>query len=127
MQQGVHCVEVIQQVKTAVRLTVMAMLACLGSITVAQMVIARKGNTVGGIKLCHRGITAHILAHAVAKLQYRAHGLAGHGVQHSGGGMAAVRGREGNGFAVEFGHGHSSPLIFFQYCAKACSFLLSPG
>ena len=127
MQQCVHCVEVIQQVKTAVRLTVMAMLTGLGGIAVAQMVIARKGNTVGGIKFCHRGITAHILTHAVAKLQHRAHGLAGHGVQHSGGGMAAVRGREGNGFAVEFGHGHSSPLIFFQYCAKACSFLLSPG
>jgi len=46
-------------VKTAVRLTVMAMLTGLGGIAVAQMVIARKGNTVGGIKLCHRGITAH--------------------------------------------------------------------
>ena len=96
-------------------------------IAVAQMVIARKGNTVGGIKLCHRGITSHILAHAVAKLQNCTHRLAGHSVQHSGGGMAAVRGRKGNGLAVEFGHGHSSPLIFFQYCAKACSFLLSPG
>ena len=127
MQQCVHCVEVIQQVKTAVRLTVMAMFPCLGGIAVAQMVIARKGNTVGGIKLCHRGITAHILAHAVAKLDDCPHRLAGHGVQHSGGSMAAVRGREGNGFAVEFGHGHRSPLIFFQYCAKACSFLLSPG
>ena len=127
MEQAVHCVQVVQQMQAAVRLTVMAMLPCLGGIAVAQMVIAHKGNTVGGIKLCHRGITAHILTHAVAKLQYRTHRLAGHGVQHSGGGMAAVRGREGNGFAVEFGHGHSSPLIFFQYCAKACSFLLSPG
>ena len=127
MQQCVHCVEVIQQVKTAVRLTVMAMLTCLGGIAVAQMVIARKGNTVGGIKLGHGRVAAHILAHTVAQLQNCTHRLAGHGVQHSGGGMAAVRGREGNGFAVEFGHGHSPPLIFFQYCAKACSFLLSPG
>ena len=127
VDDAVHRVQVIQQVVTTARLAIMAVFPFVCGTAVTQVVVAGQSYAALGIPLRHGAVALYILAHAVAKLQNCTHRLAGHGVQHSGGGMAAVRGREGNGFAVEFGHGHSSPLIFFQYCAKACSFLLSPG
>ena len=79
-------------------------------------------------KQTHRSdIPFGIFAHTVAELKDSPHRLAGYGVEECGGGVLSVRRREGDGFAVEVGHDYSSPLIFFQYCAKACSFLLSPG
>ena len=127
MQDTVHRVQVVQEVETAIRLTVVAVLPCLGGVTVAEMVVARQRNAVGSVELGHRCIAAHIFAHAVAELKDSPHRLAGYSVEECGGGVLSVRRREGNGFAVEVGHDYSSPLIFFQYCAKACSFLLSPG
>ena len=127
MQDTVHRVQVVQEVATAIRLTVVAVLPCLGGVTVAEGVVARQCNAVGSVELGHRCIAAHIFAHAVAELKDSPHRLAGYSVEECGGGVLSVRRREGNGFAVEVGHDYSSPLIFFQYCAKACSFLLSPG
>ena len=126
MQQAVHCVQVVQQMEAAVCFAVVAVLPCLCSVAMAEVVVARQSDTVRGVKFGHWRIAAGILTHAVAELDNGPHGHIRAGVQHGGGGVFPVRGRKRKCFAVEAGHGYS-PLIFFQYWAKACSFLLSPG
>lgn len=126
VQQAVHCMQVVQQMKAAVLFAVVAVLPCLGGVAVAQVVVACQGNAMGSVEIRHRCIAADVLAHAVAELDDCPHGHVRAGINDGRGGMFPVRGRKRNVFAVEGGHGYS-PLIIFQYWAKACSFLLSPG
>ena len=104
MQQGVHRVQVIQQVETPVRLAVVAALVFGGTAAMPQMVVAGQRNAMRGVKLRHGRIALYIFAHAVAELQHTAHRYTGHGVNVGGALVLLVGGGKMQGFAAEFRH-----------------------
>ena len=104
VQQGVHRVQIVQQVKATVRLAVVTALVFGGTAAMPQMVVTCQRNAMRGVKLRHGGIALHIFAHTVAQLQHSPHGYAGHRVQVGGALVLLVSGGKMQGFAVEFRH-----------------------